>query len=192
MRTPDMRRLACLLALDRNELRRPTDRFESWFRLALIAAFVPLAVVAASSAAHLVHAAGARAVRAGHGNRQVTAVLVSGAPAAGSSPAGSAWARAPARWTANGVTHTGDVPADPGSRAGTTVAIWIDAAGQVQPPPLTATQVTARMVLAAVAAPPAVALALWLIWRGLRWRLDRHRLARWGRAWSVVEPLWTR
>ena len=51
---------------------------------------------------------------------------------------------------------------------------------------------TGRVVLAAVATPPAVALVLWLTWRGLRWRLDRHRLARWARAWSLVEPLWTR
>lgn len=76
--------------------------------------------------------------------------------------------------------------------AGTVVPVWIDAAGQSQPPPVTATQVAVRVVLAAIATPAAVALVLWLAWRGLRWRLDRNRLARWARAWSRVEPLWTR
>jgi hypothetical protein len=90
------------------------------------------------------------------------------------------------------VTHTGDVPADPGTPAGTPVRIWINDAGLAQPPPMTAAEMTTRTVLAAVVTPPAVALGLWLTWCGLRWRLDRHRLAEWARAWSLVEPLWTR
>ncbi len=184
--------LARWLGLDRNELRRASDRIEAWLLLALIVAFVPLAVLATSTAAHWVHNAGARALRAELPLRQVTAVLLPGGPATGASATGSAWSWEPARWTAAGVAHTGDVPADPGTPAGTPVKIWINDAGQAQPPPLSATQITARTVLAAVAAPPAVALGLWLTWRGLRWRLDRHRLARWARAWSLVEPMWSR
>lgn len=199
MRKDAMRKLAARrlslarrLGLVRSELCRASDRIEAWFQLALIVAFIPLAVLATSTAAHWVHDASARASRAELPLRQVTAVLLPGAPATGSSPSGTAWSWEPARWTAGGVTHTGNVPADPGTPAGTPVPIWINNAGQAQPPPLTATQVSARTALAAVVTPEAVALGLWLTWRGLRWRLDRHRLTRWGRAWSLVEPLWSR
>jgi cytochrome c-type biogenesis protein CcmH/NrfG len=182
--------LARRLGLDGNELRRTSDRIEAWFLLALIVAFVPLAGVATSAAARWVHAYGAYEVRADQSLRQVTAVLLPGA--AGSSPTGSTWSWEPARWTADGVKRTGYVPADPGTPAGTAIPIWVNDTGQAQPPPVTGTQVTARVVLVAIATPPAVALGLWLTWRALRWRLDRHRLARWARAWSSVEPLWTR
>jgi hypothetical protein len=184
--------LARRLGLDGNELRRASDRIEAWLLLALIVAFVPLAVLTTSAVAHWVHDAGARAGRAELPLRQVTAVLLPGAGATGSPTTGSSWSWEPARWTAAGVMHTGDVPADPGTPAGTPVRIWINDAGQAQPPPMTAAEMTARTVLAAVATPPAVALGLWLTWCGLRWRLDRHRLAEWTRAWSFVEPLWTR
>jgi hypothetical protein len=184
--------LARRLGLDHNELRRTSDRIEAWLSLVLIVAFVPLALLATGAVAHSVDSAGARELRPGVAPRQVTAVLLPGAPATGSSPSGSAWSWEPARWTADGVTHTGNVPADPGTPAGTAIQIWVNPAGQAQPPPLTAAQVTARGRLAAVATPPAVALWLWLAWRGLRWRLDRHRLASWARAWSQVESQWTR
>jgi len=183
--------LARRLGLDHNELRRTSDRIEAWFLLVLIVAFVPVAVLATSAVARSVGDAGARQLRADVPLQQVTAVLLPGAAVTGSAT-GAAWAWEPARWKADGVTHTGEVPADPGMPAGTAVPIWVNHAGQAQPRPLTATQVTARAVLAAVATPPAVALWLWLAWRLLRWRLDRHRLARWARSWSQVEPLWTR
>jgi hypothetical protein len=180
--------LARRLGLDGNKLRRTSDRIEAWFLLALMAAFVPLAILATSAAAHWVHNYGAREVHADLLFRQVTAVLLPGG--AGASPTGSAWSWEPARWTADGVARTGYVPADPGAPAGAAIPIWIDAAGHAQPPPVTATQVTDRVVLAAVATPLAVALGLWLTWRGVRWRLDRHRLAQWARACSRVDALW--
>jgi hypothetical protein len=184
--------LARRLGLDHNELRRTSDRLEAWLMLLLIVAFVPLAVLATSAVAHSVGNAGARELRPGVPLRQVTAVLLPGAPAAGASPTGSAWSWEPARWTADGVTHTGNVPIAPGTPPGMTIPIWVNPAGQAQLPPLTAAQVKARAALAAVVTPPVVALLLWLAWRGLRWRLDRHRLASWARAWSQVESQWTR
>jgi hypothetical protein len=184
--------LARRLGLDHNELRRMSDRIEAWVLLVLILAFVPLAVLATSAVARSVDNAGMRELRPGAPLRQVAAVLLPGNPGEGSSPTGSAWSFEPARWTVGGVSHTGDVPVAPGTPAGTSIPLWVNKAGQPQPPPLTPAQVTARASLAAVATPPAVALLLWLAWRGLRWRLDRHRLARWGRAWSQVDSQWTR
>lgn len=80
--------LVHLFALDRNELRRRSDLIEAWFLLALVVAFVPLAAVAAITAASWVHADGTRALGGGR-LTEVTAVLTRNAPAEdtlGSSP----------------------------------------------------------------------------------------------------------
>jgi hypothetical protein len=170
-------------ALDRNELRRTSDRIESWCALALIIAFVPLAVLSAACAVHWVH----EAVNKQRDNpvTQVTAVLVHAVPA-GNPVAGSVLFYARARWTVAGSVHVGDVPAIPGSPAGTAVRIWVDAAGKIQQAPITSAQVTAQVVAVLVAAPLGAALILWLVWFAVRCVLDRHRLVGWDREWSSL------
>jgi hypothetical protein len=194
MRRPDTRRarLVHIFALDRNELRRRSDRIEAWFLLGLMITFVPLAAVAAIGAARCVHADGTRELGPQLGLTQVTAVLVQGAPADDAIAPVPISQLVPARWATGGVRHTGVVPAVPGTRAGTPIRIWIDAAGMAQQPPLTSRQLSARVVLAAVVAPPAVAVGMLLAWSGLRWVLDWRRLAAWGQSWSMVGPSWTR
>jgi len=183
-------RLRHELGLDRNPLRRPSDRIETLFLLIAIVAFVPLAAAATILAAGWIHSAGVAEERAGSTYRPVTAVLVQPAPAA--RQVASAWLWAPARWVAYGRVHTGPVLVARGSQAGTSMQVWVDRHGQLQSPPPTAAQVTARVVLVAVVTPLAVAVGLWLSWRALLQALDRRRMAAWGRAWSVVGPLWTR
>jgi len=185
-------RLVCRLALDRNPLRRVSDRIESWFVLALIMAFLPVAALGTVWTAEWVHASGAREVAAGSSLRPVTAVLTRTVPGAAAPVAGTALVWAPADWMANGATHHGNVPAAPGTTARSRVSIWVDSAGMAESPPLTAGQLCARVTLTAVAVPCFVALGLWLIWRGLRFLLDRRRLAAWSQAWSLVGPQWTR
>ena len=193
MRKPAMRAwLVHRLALDRNQLRRRSDRIEAWFLLGLMITFVPLAAVAAISAAHWVQADGTRELGAKLRLTQATAVLAQDAPAVNTIAPVSILLLVPARWTAGGTRHTGAVPAAPGTKAGTSVRIWINAAGKPQQPPLTSSQLSARVVLATVAAPLAVALGMLLAWCGLRWLLDRRRLAAWGQSWSMVGPSWTR
>ncbi len=174
-------RLMRRLALDRNELRRTSDRIEGWCTLALIIAFVPLAVLSASAAVSLVHAGLVKQQR--EPLRQVTATLVQAAPAGQGVP-GSAVFWAAARWTVGGSTHLGAVQVVPGTRAGATVQIWVDAAGNVQPAPPTAAQVTGRVLLVEVTTPLGVALGLWLAWYALRLVLDRRRLTSWAEDWS--------
>jgi hypothetical protein len=192
LRSADTRRgrLRRQLGLDRNPLRRPSDRIEALFLLFAIVVFVPLATVATILAASLTHSAGVAEERAGATFRPVTAVLVQPADAARQAP--SAWLWAPARWVAYGRVHTGSVLVARGSQAGTPVQVWVDRHGQLQSPPPTAAQVTARVVLVVMVTPLAVAVGLWLSWRALGQALDRRRMAAWGRAWSVVGPLWTR
>jgi len=184
-------RLVSGLALDRNPLRRACDRIEAWLRLALLLAFVPLAVLAVLGVVRWVHADGTREVRAQSALKPVTAVLIRAAETPG--PLfGSVSLDAVARWTDVGLRHVGAVPAPLGVPAGTAVRIWVNSAGAERQPPLTGAQVMARTVLAAVASPAAVALSLWAIWRAVKWLLDRHRSAEWARAWSLVARQWTR
>ncbi len=192
MRPKDARhaRLMRRLALDRNELRRTSDRIEAWCVIALIIAFVPLAVLSAACAVHWVHDAVKEQRQSAL--RQVTAVLVHAVPAGNPAVAGSGVFYARARWTVAGSPHVGDVPAIPGSPAGTAVRIWVDAAGRIQQPPPTPGQVRAEVWLALVAAPVGVALGLWLAWYALRCLLNRRRLVSWGKEWSSFERSWTR
>jgi len=185
-------RLVRIFAFDRNELRRWSDRIEAWFLLGLVITFVPLAAVAAISAARWVHADGARELDGETRLTQVTAVLARDAPAVEMPTPESVLVWVEARWTAGGVRHAGDIPAVPGTRAGTSVRIWIDAAGKFEQLPLTSSELSARVVLAAVAGPVAVAVGMVLAWGVLRWLLDRHRLAAWGEFLSMVGPTWTR
>jgi len=137
-----------------------------------------------------VHADGTRQLGGESRLTQTNAVLTRDAPA--EDTVGSIFLWVPAQWKVGGRLHTGSVPAAAGMRAGTSVGIWLDAAGKVQQPPLTAAQLSARTVLAAVSAPLAVALAMLVAWSGLRWLLDRRRLAAWDESWSIVGPSWTR
>ena len=178
------------LALDRNELRRTSDRIEAWCALALIVAFVPLAVLSAACAVHWVHDA-ARQQR-DNASKQVTAVLVDAAPMGNPITSGSGVVFAPARWTVAESAHRGDVPAIPGSPAGTAVRIWVDAAGSIEQAPPTPEQVTAQVVLALVAAPVGVAISLWLAWSALRCVLNWRRLVSWTKELSSFGPSWTR
>jgi hypothetical protein len=184
-------RLVSGLALDRNPLRRPSDRIEAWLRFVLLLAFVPLTVLAAFGVVRWVHADGTREVRAQAALRPVTAVLIRAAETP--DPLfGSVSIDAAARWTAVGLRHVGEVPVPMGAPAGTPVRIWVNSAGAEHQPPLTGAQVMARTVLAVVASPAAIALSLWVLWCAVRWLLDRHRSAEWARAWSLVARQWTR
>jgi hypothetical protein len=185
-------RLIHLFALDRNELRRWSDRIEAWFLLGLMITFVPLAAIAAISAARWVQADGTRELGAELRLTQVSAVLVRDAPAEDTIAPVTISRLVPARWTAGGTLHTGAIPAVPGTQAGTSVRIWVNAAGKAQQPPLTSSQLSARVAIAAVGAALAVAVGMLLAWSGLRWLLDRRRLAAWGASWSMIGRSWTR
>jgi hypothetical protein len=62
-RPRDLTRLARVLGLDRNPLRRATDRAEGWIRAALLAVFLTAGPMAALSAGHWAYHAGTTAAR---------------------------------------------------------------------------------------------------------------------------------
>jgi hypothetical protein len=189
-----MHRLARRFGLDRNPLRRRTDRVEAWLRLSLACAVVlfgPVLIGWAGTAAY-------RSVLAATDHErgrlyEVDAVLLEDA-------VGLAYVRgeeagwpvpARARWTApNGDQRTGDVVTDTAAAAGTVIVIWTDVHGDIVD-----TKHGRTPAGAAVGAGLAVGLAIAAVYSSLllviRRTLHRRRMASWQLEWTVFEPRWS-
>jgi len=187
-------RVSRRLGFDHNPLRRCSDVIEAWLLPAVIVVFlalVPVLLGAASAWAHAQNAAAQRAERSWH---EVPGGLLQAVPGPLMSDNGAnSWVTwTPARWTAGGRTHVGEVPAPAGTSAGSTVPVWLDRTGRVQTPPLTAGQVQDRATLAALVAFAALAVILGGLALLVRRLLDRRRLGGWAAAWLSVGPQWSR
>jgi len=177
-------------ALDRNPLRRRSDRIEAWLLLAMTVASVPLTILTAIGASHWAEQYGSRS-DGGQRLQQVRAVLLQAAPATDPAIDGSVSMLVRARWPVDGATRVGDIAVVPGTARGTSVQIWITPQGTVATPPLSTAQIDARVTAAIVLAPAATALGLWLLLCLLRWPLNRRRLASWAASWTSVGPRWS-
>jgi hypothetical protein len=184
------RRLARRLGLDRNPLRRRTDKIGACVAILLLAGFLigaPLLSVAAAGWATRAGASGQRAERSW---RQVSASLVRPPVISVGGVSGYSWV--PARWTApDGRARTGEIPVSTALAADHTIRLWVDAAGSPTGPP------HHRSVVADEAAASAVATgALGIVLLGLAWAcrrpLDRRRLTDWEAGWAAVGPQWTK
>jgi uncharacterized membrane protein YhaH (DUF805 family) len=69
--------------------------------------------------------------------------------------------------------------------------VWLDRAGNVRLPPLTAAQASNRVLVAALTALAGLAVLLAGMALLARWVLDRRRLAAWEAAWLSVGPSWS-
>jgi hypothetical protein len=175
---------------DRNPLRRRWDRAETVIVTGLLAAFVVAGTLAALIAGRWAYEG---ALRARHAElatvRQVPAVLLT---TASEQPAGyyasaKAWWRAP-----DGVRHTGQVLSLVGSPPGTTVKVWVNAAGRLADPPLRPTQVQGQAVVTAVLAVLAVGMVLWGAGLTAHCMAYRRRMAAWDDEWRAFGPKWSR
>jgi hypothetical protein len=187
--------LARRLGLDANPLRRGTDRAEAWIRIALVLAFLVGAPLAGWGAGHWAGSVAAAAVDAQlAGDHLVTATLLRRVPSGPDQQITLGLGLAKARWAGpGGSVRTGYVQAPPGSRAGSTVQVWLDRSGALTvPPSLLHRQVRGWVLMMAVLAPVVLALLLLAVTGLLGHVLDRRRLAGWTQAWSAVEPQWTR
>jgi len=179
--------------LDRNPLRRRSDRVETTVLGLLLAAFLagaPFATHAAGSWAYATSAREAQAQRASL--HQVPATLLKAAPAWNAYTNGRGVLKVDARWrAADGQVRTGDVFVLGEAAAGSTVLVWTNRAGQLTGPPLGPTQLVSRAQLAAGAAAGSLAVALiaaaWLVRRSL----NRRRLAAWDADWLANGPRWS-
>lgn len=184
-------RLTRRLRDDHNPLRRRSDRIEVWLLPAVVAAFLVLGPLVAGLAVGQAHAANAADARAQQALHQVPGVVLAAAPGPmrHHGTGWLAWTRG--RWTAGGVTHTGQIPVGAGTPAGSRVRVWLDRAGRVQTPPLTPGLARDRVLVAASLALTALAFALTLAAALSRWGLNRRRLADWAADWLTVEPQWS-
>jgi hypothetical protein len=150
------------LGFDHNPLRRRLDLIDGWLLPAVIAAFLTLGPLLAGGVGLWVHADNAAAQRAQRPWHEVQAELLQPVPGPAISGTGSSswlvWT--PARWTADGRTRVAVVPAPAGTSEDAVVPVWLNRAGQVQAPPLTAGAARDRMVLAALFALASLAVLL--------------------------------
>lgn len=191
--TTRLARIARRLGLDHNPLRRRSDKAQTFVMAVLLAVFVagsPISVIAAS---HLAQAATLRAQQTQQGWRRVPAVLLQASPKnAGFMYQSAPFAWVQAKWTApNGTVHVGEVPAASGTKAGATVRVWVDSAGNVTTAPLTSTQMVDRVIAAVVFAPIVLGIVLLGVAAIVRRAFARRRLIRWEAAWEAIEPQWT-
>lgn len=179
--------------MDRNPLRRRTDRIESAIRIVLVLAFLVGGPMLAAAVGRVTDASGLRQVRAERAWRQVDAVLTKPAPQSTSPYGAMATTWVPGRWhVAPGRVRTGFVPTVAGTPAGAEVTVWLDRNGRVTgQAPLTAGVVLLRVVVAEILTLIGAGFAAFIVAVGVRWLLNRRRLARWAIEWSMVGPRWT-
>jgi hypothetical protein len=190
-------RVARRLGFDHNPLRRRLDLIDGWLVPTVIAAFLALGPLLAGGVGLWVHADNAAAQRAQRSWHEVPAVVLQAVPGpvmadSGTGTGSGSWlVWTPARWTAGGRAQTGNVPAPAGTSRGAVVPVWLNRAGRVQAPPLTAGAARDRIVVAALFALASLAVLLTILAVVARWLLDRRRLAGWEAAWRSVGPRWS-
>ncbi|MFB8754410.1 Rv1733c family protein [Streptomyces nigra] len=172
-----------------NPLRRPSDRFEWWFRRFLLVLLVLGLPAAAFGAGTTAHEASMRTVRAQVAQRhEVTARPTTDVPRDGSA------AKQPAevRWTdAGGVVRTGAALVKPGTSKGDAVRVWVDRSGHVTTPPASALNAKATGWIVGAMVGFGTAFGVYVLWAGTRLILDRRRYAQWDAEWDRAEPLWS-
>lgn len=183
------------LGFDRNPLRRTVDRVEAWVAVVLMLVFLTAVPFVAWSTARAVHGATAYAAtvyRKSH--THVGAVLLEDAVRRLDRSDGT-WqqqATVRARWTApDGGTRNGTLVVDVPRSAGTTVAIWIDGAGNRSVPPPSGRDAAVHGFAGGMATVIVLGCVLTLTWLGVRRHLDGRRLETWQLDWILVEPRWS-
>jgi len=178
---------------DRNPLRRGTDRLETCLLVGLFTVMAVVTPFAARLAGHASHAAALQARQEQLANRhQVRAVLTRNAgPVSGYSL--SAYVLTPATWTSvTGVRRSGEVPAEPGSRKGTSISVWTDRNGYLDSPPLDVSEAASQADAATVGVIVAAGVVYITGAAAIRQLLNRRRMAAWDADWAATAPTWNR
>jgi hypothetical protein len=191
-RTSWLARLLRGRRLDRNPLRRRSDRAETILLGALLAGFLAAAPFAAHAAGGWAHASAVRDAQAQRASLvQVTATLLRAAPVLSGYGSTSGFA-VEARWRApDGPVRTGELFLTADMAASDHARIWVDQTGRLTGPPLSGDQMTGRAQLAAGVAVGGLAAVLitagWLVCSSL----DRRRLSGWDAGWLANGPRWS-
>lgn len=168
-----------------NRLMRGSDRLESSVLLVVIALILILVPIAAAFGT----ATNTRLDDQSRADReirhQIPAVLLEDASVnlADTTPATATTGQAPAQWTADGTTHTGQVRTAPEATARQTISIWIDPAGDLADAPKTGAENAAEAVGAALVLWTMGATICLTALMGIRWAGTRYRMSQWDREW---------
>jgi hypothetical protein len=173
---------------DRNPLRRGSDRAETAVLGVLLAAFLAGAPFAAQAAGSWTYATSLREAQV----QQTTIHHVRATLLHTATPWSAGGEEAAARWKApDGQVHTGQVFVFSGAKAGSTVMVWVNQAGQLTDPPLAPSQVAGRADMARMLAVAALAVILTAFGLAAHWALNRRRLARWETEWMAAGSRWS-
>jgi hypothetical protein len=178
--------------LDRNPLRRPSDRAATVIGIWLIVVFAVIAPFTARSTFTWTRALAEHArVTALASRYEVTAITLEQAPARSTLLTAQRWVSA--SWTApDGRQRTGPIQVPASTQKGTSERIWVASDGDVVAPPLSAAGIAGLADRAALGA-NVVLTGLFLIAGSVIGRvIDRRRLGAWDADWAVTEPRWTR
>jgi hypothetical protein len=178
--------------LDRNPLRRPSDRAESAVLIVLVIAFIAAAPFAALACGAWARATAHQVQATQQVSRYQVPAVVLPVPA-GSQASGYAAPEARARWTApDGKVISDQVPVLAATAAGTVVRVWVTRDGQLTDAPLQDTQVAGQADFAATAGVVALAAMLAVTGALARRALDKRRIAAWDADWRATGRRWTR
>jgi hypothetical protein len=178
--------------LDRNPLRRASDRAETLIGICLLALFAVLAPLVAHVATAQTEQM-ARAARAATlaTSRQVTATTLRTAPAASQSPYSYSLSAASARWTApDGAARTGQIQVAAGTPRGSREQIWVAPSGALVPSPPSAWQVAEDGRLAAILSVTLLVSIFVIIVALIRLAFRRYRSATLDAEWAAIGPRW--
>jgi hypothetical protein len=177
-----------------NALRRPSDRFQVWFGLLLMALLILGAPAGGWVAGAMTHTAYLRIADTQRAERhQVMARLTANATVVVSGRVVDEKALAPVRWNdGDGSVHSGKAEVAKGSERGMTVRIWVGPEGVVTVEPMTSANVKATAWAAGLTAAATVAAVTLGVGVCVRAVLDRRRYAAWGKEWESLEPQWSR
>jgi hypothetical protein len=179
--------------LDRNPLRRKSDRAETVVLGILLAVFLAGAPFAAHAVGGRVYISTERQAQAQQATlHHVPATLLQAAPSSDAYAGQDAVPAVSARWRApDGQARTGSVYVPGGAAAGSKVLVWIDQSGQQTAPPLGPGQITDRVQLAEEFTVIALAVALVIVGGLVHRRLNARRLAGWDADWPAYGPRWS-
>jgi hypothetical protein len=178
--------------LDRNPLRRASDRAETLVLTLLVVAFLAGAPLAALASGAWAHALAQRTELAQTASRRQVTAAVQAAPAAPAAGSLDPDSLVQARWTApDGAVMSGYLPVPAGTSAGATFRVWTTRNGQLTSHPMGSRQVAYLTDLGEATGAAAVAIVLALSGILVRWSLDRRRMAAWADDWQATGPRWT-
>lgn len=179
--------------LDRNQLRRGSDRAETALIAMLAAAFALGVPFAARAAGAWEHSAAHKIQVAQKANwHEVPAVALTAGWTVGGQSGNAIDMLADARWTTpDGAVITSPVPVPADTRAGQTVRIWVDRNGTLTMPPLRESQISTRVALVEAGTVAGFAVTIVVAGVAARKTLDRRRMAAWEAQWQATSPRWT-